>query len=223
MMKTKVFDSTYCKDRINLLNIFNENGVSGSTPEYYYSGSGVEYNTFMSTKSGSTEELFQLNSNHKLPDVVEKPYGDTPTANLHFTKFTNSYVSASTDLYNDYLNNYLDKDNYYTEKFHISTGSYESGSVESIRMFGVVYGAEINFLQMGSYKIEGMWDLPTNLDDSGFDIGSDAFVWKLPNCHYYELTTNFRKSVDGEFVMDTEKVQLVNNFEEFSNLKLVNP
>ena len=214
-----VFDSTYCKDRINLLNIFNENGVSGSTPEYYYSGSGVEYNTFMSTKSGSTEELFQVNSNHKLPDVVEKPYGDTPTANLHFTKFTNSYVSASTDLYNDYLNNYLDKDNYYTEKFHISTGSYESGSVESIRMFGVVYGAEINFLQMGSYKIEGMWDLPTNLDDSGFDIGSDAFVWKLPNCHYYELTTNFRKSVDGEFVMDTEKVQLVNSsFEEFSNL-----
>ena len=85
-----VFDSTYCKDRINLLNIFNENGVSGSTPEYYYSGSGVEYNTFMSTKSGSTEELFQVNSNHKLPDVVEKPHGDTPNANLHITKFTNS-------------------------------------------------------------------------------------------------------------------------------------
>lgn len=221
-----VFDSTYCKDRINLLNLFTENGVSGSTPEYYYSSSAGEVNTLMSTKSGSTEDLFQINSNHRLPDVVEKPHGDTPTANLNFTKFTNSYlthtgISSSTDLYNDYINNYLDKDNYYAEKFHISTGSYESGSVESIRMFGVVYGAEINYIQMGSYKIEGMWDLPTNLDDSGYDIGSDVFAWELPKCHYYELTTNFRTGKSQEFVTDSEKVQLSDeSFDLIQNLEV---
>lgn len=215
-----VFDSTYCKDRVNLLNIFNENGVSGSTPEYYYSGSGVEYNTF-DTTDYDVFLGYQTNRNNRLPDIVEKPHGDTPHSNLAFGKFVGGFDSSSTELYADYINNYLDRDNYYTEKFHISHNALTSGSVESIRMFGVVYGAEINFLQFGSYKIEGMWDLPDNLDDSGFDMGSDSFVWKLPKCHYYELTTNFRKSVNGEFVMDTEKVQLVNNsFEDISNLEV---
>ena len=55
-----VFDSTYCKDRINLLNIFNENGTFN---QYYYSGSGVEYNTFMSTKSSSIRLFHEPNIN----------------------------------------------------------------------------------------------------------------------------------------------------------------
>ena len=216
-----VFDSTYCKERINLLTLFTENGVSGSTPEYYYSGSTGEINTFMSTKSGSTEEIFQVNNNQRLPDIVEKPHGDTPKSNLNFLKFVNSNNSASNDLYNDYINNYLDKDNYYAEKFHISTGSYESGSVESIRMFGVVYGTDIDFIQMGSYKIEGMWDLPLDLNDSGYEYYDLDVAWRLPQCHYYELTTNFRDGKSREFVIDSEKVQLVDeSFDSIQNLSV---
>ena len=71
-----VFDSTYCKDRINVLKLFNENTASLSVPEMYFSSSDGVINTLTSS----------INHNVQYPDIVEKPKSQT-TSPLEFLKF----------------------------------------------------------------------------------------------------------------------------------------
>ena len=62
MMKA-LFDSTYCKERINVLTLFHENSATGSIPTFYYSGSSQTYNTLIQE---------DLNDHFSLPDFAQK-------------------------------------------------------------------------------------------------------------------------------------------------------
>ena len=57
-----IFDSTYCKQRIEVLKIFKDNDNESSVPEFRYSGSAWEGNTFSSS----------VNASDTFPDIVEK-------------------------------------------------------------------------------------------------------------------------------------------------------
>ena len=98
-----VFDSTYCKDRVNVLKLFNENSGGTSVPEAYFSSSDGVINTLTSS----------INNNERYPDIVSKHKTQSPQP-LVFKKFGDGVLaeSSSADLYSDYLNNYLDKYNF---------------------------------------------------------------------------------------------------------------
>lgn len=192
-----VFDSTYCKDRINVLKLFNENTASLSVPEMYFSSSDGVINTLTSS----------INHNVQYPDIVEKPKSQATTP-LEFLKFGENAISVSSsgDLISNYIDNHLDKDNLYVEKFHATPSLSSDGTVDSIRAFSIVYGSNLDVLQLGAYKIDSMFSLPTNVTSSGDDI-----VYPLPIKHYYEYTTNFIKASDFEGLLDTEYYKNVDN------------
>ena len=52
----------------------------------------------------------------------------------------------------DFVDNYLDKDNLYAEKYHLSPTTLSDGVVKSIRVFSVVYGSNLDTIQLGAYR-----------------------------------------------------------------------
>ena len=199
-----VFDSTYCKDRINVLKLFNENTASLSVPELYVSSSDGIINTLTSS----------LNNNIQTPDVVTKAFSHT-TNPMDFLKFDRAgyYHSSSIEMITDFVDNYLDKDNLYAEKYHLSPTTLSDGKVKSIRVFSVVYGSNLDVVQLGAYKIESMFDLPQSITGSseGLYGYNDGITYQIPLKHYYEYTTNFVKPNTLDGLLDIENYKLVDD------------
>ena len=199
-----VFDSTYCKDRINVLKLFNENTASLSVPELYVSSSDGIINTLTSS----------LNNNIQTPDVVTKAFSHT-TNPMDFLKFDRAgyYHSSSIEMITDFVDNYLDKDNLYAEKYHLSPTTLSDGVVKSIRAFSVVYGSNLDVVQLGAYKIESMFDLPQSITGSseGLYGYNDGITYQIPLKHYYEYTTNFIKPNTLDGLLDVEHYKLVDD------------
>jgi len=199
-----VFDSTYCKDRINVLKLFNENTASLSVPELYVSSSDGIINTLTSS----------LNNNIQTPDVVTKAFSHT-TNPMDFLKFDRAgyYHSSSAEMITDFVDNYLDKDNLYAEKYHLSPTTLSDGVVKSIRAFSVVYGSNLDVVQLGAYKIESMFDLPQSITGSseGLYGYNDGITYQIPLKHYYEYTTNFIKPNTLDGLLDVESYKLVDD------------
>lgn len=199
-----VFDSTYCKDRINVLKLFNENTASLSVPELYVSSSDGIINTLTSS----------LNNNIQTPDVVTKAFSHT-TNPLDFLKFDRAgyYHSSSIEMITDFVDNYLDKDNLYAEKYHLSPTTLSDGVVKSIRAFSVVYGSNLDVVQLGAYKIESMFDLPQSITGSseGLYGYNDGITYQIPLKHYYEYTTNFIKPNTLDGLLDVENYKMVDD------------
>ena len=199
-----VFDSTYCKDRINVLKLFNENTASLSVPELYVSSSDGIINTLTSS----------LNNNIQTPDVVTKAFSHT-TNPMDFLKFDRAgyYHSSSIEMITDYVDNYLDKDNLYAEKYHLSPTTLSDGVVKSIRAFSVVYGSNLDVVQLGAYKIESMFDLPQSITGSseGLYGYNDGITYQIPLKHYYEYTTNFIKPNTLDGLLDVESYKSVDD------------
>ena len=199
-----VFDSTYCKDRINVLKLFNENTASLSVPELYVSSSDGIINTLTSS----------LNNNIQTPDVVTKAFSHT-TNPMDFLKFDRAgyYHSSSIEMITDFVDNYLDKDNLYAEKYHLSPTTLSDGVVKSIRAFSVVYGSNLDVVQLGAYKIESMFDLPQSITGSseGLYGYNDGITYQIPLKHYYEYTTNFIKPNTLDGLLDVENYKMVDD------------
>ena len=192
-----VFDSTYCKDRVNVLKLFNENSGGTSVPEAYFSSSDGVINTLTSS----------INNNERYPDIVSKHKTQSPQP-LVFKKFGDGVLaeSSSADLYSDYLNNYLDKENLYIEKFHTSPTTISDGVAKSIRTFQIVYGSNLDTLQLGAYKIDSMFGLPSDISQDTTEM-----LYDIPAKHYFEYTTNFMKDNYFEGLLDSEAYKEVND------------
>ena len=199
-----VFDSTYCKDRINVLKLFNENTASLNVPEMYVSSSDGIINTLTSS----------LNNNIQTPDVVTKAFTHT-TNPMDFLKFDRAgyYHSSSAEMITDFVDNYLDTDALYAEKYHLSPTTLSDGVVKSIRVFSVVYGSNLDTIQLGAYKIESMFDLPQSITGSseGLYGYNDGITYQIPLKHYFEYTTNFMKETGFEGLLDVEYYKKVDD------------
>ena len=118
-----LFDSSYCKDRAEVLKIFSDNSNEDSVPQFFLSGSEGIINTL----SGS------LNNSTVFPDMVQKNLNDTHSEPVGFIKFDNTDVSSSADLRNQFLSHSLDKSLAYVEKYHINPSWEGNGRVDSFR------------------------------------------------------------------------------------------
>jgi len=202
-----LFDSSYCKDRAEVLKIFSDNSNEDSVPQFFLSGSEGIINTL----SGS------LNNSTVFPDMVQKNLNDTHSEPVGFIKFDNTDVSSSADLRNQFLSHSLDKSLVYVEKYHINPSWEGNGRVDSFREFGMLYGTNIDYLRFGSYKIQSLLELPTDIHQ----YASTNNVMALPKKHYFEYTTNFMRHNALDGILTSEKIQLTDNsFEEPENLSV---
>lgn len=174
-----LFDTEYCKERINVLTLFHANDATGSIPGFYYSGSSETYNTLVQE---------DLNDHLILPDFVQKRIWEERGMGVQFYK-GGSDASSSVDRVNDIVDNYIDKDNYYAEKFYYNnTQINNSDKVESIRAFYIAYwdtNSQLQLIKIADYKIKAVTELPTSviLDDVGYKSYDEK--------HYYEFATNW--------------------------------
>tara|TARA_B100001778_G_scaffold129987_1_gene106904 strand:- start:1122 stop:3446 length:2325 start_codon:yes stop_codon:yes gene_type:complete len=202
-----LFDSSYCKNRAEVLRIFSDNSNDDAVPQFFLSGSEGIVNTL----SGS------LNDSTKFPDMVQKALNDNHSAPVEFFKFDNTDVSSSVELRNQFLSHSLDKSQAYVEKYHVNPNWESNGRVDSIREFGMLYGTNIDYMRFGSYKIQSLLELPT--DVSGYTSTNNVVA--LPKKHYFEYTTNFMRHNALDGILTSEKIQLTDNsFESPENLSV---
>ena len=194
-----LFDSTYAKGRTNLLTLFADNNDIESIPEFFYEGAEKIYNTFTSS----------LHSGSNIPDAIKKNINDNPTDPLDFVKFDmGNHESSSEQLLNTFYSGALDTSQNYIERFHYNSGDIEDTIVSSYRQFGIVYGADIDYVKLGSYQIQGLFTLPDVDFNSAYSFENNFYY--VPRKHYFELTTNFLRVdiIDG--LHNSEKIIIPN-------------
>ena len=194
-----LFDSTYAKGRTNVLTLFADNNDVESVPEFFYEGTEKIYNTFTSS----------IHSGSNIPDAIKKNINDNPTDPLDFVKFDmGNHESASEQLLNQFYTSAIDTSQNYIERFHFNSDDIEDAKVSSYRQFGIVYGTNIDYVKLGSYRIQGLFTFP-NVDFNNDYTFTDNYYY-VPRKHYFELTTNFLRVdiIDG--LHDSEKIIIPN-------------
>ena len=187
-----LFDSTYCKERANVQKLFYDNSATGSIPEFYYSGSEYTVNTLTS----------DLNAHATLPDLVVKDKTETFSP-LRFLKLGNA-ESSSADRIADYVNNYIG-DSQTVEKFHYNnTDITDDNKLSAVRIFGIVYGSDINHVVIGQYKVPSFFETPSA--DTLSYIESDKLINEYLPKHYFELTSNYIRLTTEDSIHKDEVV-----------------
>lgn len=191
--ESAIFDSMYCKDRLNTYKLYYGDN-NGYITEFYHSSSNGVYDTLSKTINPSllpdvtvkdTEELFNPIDFYKLGHS-----GETPEQRW------DGFISAHKS------------DSKIIEQFHFHSSSLdENNHLTSYRSFFVVYGDDLTPVNIHSYKNTTILDLPSDIssevDDSKYDN-------KLADYHYYEYTTNAFK-VDGAGLLSTDKIQMADD------------
>ena len=183
-----LFDSTYCKQRTNVQKLFYDNSATGSIPEFYYSGSDYTVNTLRSN----------INDHSTLPDFVVKGKSEEHLP-LSFIKLGNS-DSSSADRITDFIDNYNYSETKTVEKYHfIASDITDNSKVSGIRTIGIVYGTDIELVTIGQWRVESFLEIPTASEiDYITDDENDSFERRYHDKHYYQLTSNWLRLVEGD-------------------------
>lgn len=190
--ESAIFDSVYCKDGIELLNIFTSYGSGSHVVSYYYSGSSEFNNTLE----------FTINPSN-IPDVVIKDISETFNP-IDFYKI-GSTIEGETNA--DRWNSFVDltkSENKIIQQYHFDSSSLdENGHITSIRSYHIVYGSNLDIINLHSYKGSSIFQLPVDISS---EVNTSQYVNKLLDHHYYEYTTNFIK--DGSAgILSTHAIQ----------------
>ena len=189
--ESALFDSVYCKGTLDLLNIFTENNEQSHIVSYYYSSSTNFFNTLE----------FDINPSN-LPDVAVKDIVEQFNP-INFYKI--GYTS-DTETNQDRWQSFIDltkSENKIIQQYHYSTSSLdENNYLTSIRSFQIVYGNDLNHLNLHSYENTAIFNIPQSILN---EVDLSQYVSKIADHHYYEYTTNFIKS-DGNGILSTHKI-----------------
>lgn len=191
--ESAIFDSIYCANSFNTLNIFSDNNDLNSIPSFFYKSS--EDNTIVDN----------LNSNLNgvsTPDVAIKNI-----ANVHSSiKFIKVGGNGTTEEnFESLKTNSNDKElilNYYDDP--TSTKS------KSFRNLSIIYshGGSLNIMNISNYIGESVFDKPESIT---FD--SSVVRNELDDKHYFEFTTNTPSTnplVNAGGVFEDEKITNAN-------------
>ena len=189
--ESALFDSEYCKNRLNVYNLFSENSITDYCVAYYHSSSLGEYNTL-------TKEINPSN----LPDATIKDINELHNP-IDFFKIGSETENESVeDRWNNFLNENISTDKL-IEQYHFHSSSIdENNHINSIRFFGIVYGSNLEVIPLHSYKIGSIFDLPADISS---EINLNEYTSKIADHHYYEYTTNFIKN-DSNGLLSTHKI-----------------
>jgi intein/homing endonuclease len=179
-----IFDSEYTKGTLNLLKLYADNGESDMVCEFYHSSSanGV-YNTISSASVNPTN----------LPDAVSKHHTENHSQAVFYKIGSEVENETIEDRWNNFLEVSAD-DNLILQKYHANNEILVENKVPSIRVFSIIYGSNLNVIELASYKVFSAFELPTI---SIYE--PSTYVNQIDTKHYYEFATNYIKygSFDG--------------------------
>lgn len=185
-----IFDSTYCKGRLNAYKLFYDGGEDQYITQFYHSSSAGVLNTLVNTINPSN-----------IPDASIKDIDESFNP-IDFHKIGHSELSDA-DRWNGFIQENKSDDKL-IEQFHYHSSSLdEENRLTAYRTFYVVYGSNLDTINLHSYKNSAIFDLPTDISSEVTDAN---YSNKLADHHYYEFTTNTFK-VDGAGLLSTDKIQ----------------
>jgi hypothetical protein len=188
--ESAIFDSTYCKNRLETFRLFTDSNSGSLVSPFFYSSSDDFINTLDYTLNPSN-----------IPDLVIKDIDEKQNP-LSFYKI-GSEIEGETeeDRWNQFIE--LNKsDDKLIEQYIYNSNELNDGKITSIRSFNVVYGSELDVINLHSYKVSSIFSLPTDISS---EINNSSYVNKLDIHHYYEYTTNFIKA-DSTGILSSQKV-----------------
>lgn len=187
--ESAIFDSTYCKSRLETFKLFTDYNSGSYVSPFYYSSSLYEINT-----------LEYLLNPSNLPDAAIKDIDEQHNP-ISFYKIGSEVQGESAeDRWNLFIENNKYEDRL-IEQYNFNESSLVDGKVTSIRSFNIVYGSELQTLNLHSYKVPSIFTLPESLNLEN----SANYSIQLPSYHYYEFTTNYIKA-DASGMLSTHKI-----------------
>jgi hypothetical protein len=189
--ESALFDSEYCKNRLNVFNLFTDNSINDYCVGYYHSSpSGI--------KNTLTKEI---NPNN-IPDATIKDVDEVHNP-IDFFKIGSQNENESVeDRWDNFIGENVVEDKL-IEQYHFHSSSLdENNHITSYRFFGMVYGPNLEVLTLHSYKISSIFDLPSDLTS---EMVENQYTNKIADHHYYELTTNFIKN-DSAGILSTHEI-----------------
>ena len=189
--ESALFDSEYCKNRLNVFNLFTDNSINDYCVGYYHSSS-------LGVKNTLTKEINPNNiADATIKDVDE---GHNP---IDFFKIGSQNENESVeDRWDNFISENTSEDKL-IEQFHFHSSSLdENNHLTSTRFFGLVYGPNLQVIPLHSYKVSSIFDLPSDLSD---EIDINQYSNKIPDYHYYEFTTNYMKG-DSTGILSSHEV-----------------
>jgi hypothetical protein len=189
--ESALFDSEYCKNRLNVFNLFTDNSINDYCVGYYHSSS-------LGVKNTLTKEI---NPNN-IPDATIKDVDETHNPIDFFKIGSQTENESIEDRWNNFISENVSEDKL-IEQYHFHSSSVdENNHIASYRFFGIVYGSNLEVIQLHNYKISSIFDLPTDLTS---EITPNNYTNKIPDYHYYEFTTNLFKN-DSAGILSTHEV-----------------
>jgi hypothetical protein len=194
--ESALFDSTYCKSTLDLLNLFTSYDSGSHVASYYYSSSNDFNNTLE----------YRINP-YNIPDVVVKDIIETFNP-IDFYKIGSEVDGESEeDRWNSFIN-LTKSENKIIQQYQYGSDSLdENGHITSVRSYHIVYGSNLDIINLHSFKGSSIFELPTDISS---EVNNEQYINKLSDHHYYEYTTNFIK--DGSAgILSTHKIQLTDD------------
>lgn len=189
--ESALFDSEYCKNRLNVFNLFTDSSINDYCVSYYHSSSLGEKNTL--TK--------EINPNN-IPDATIKDIDEAHNPIDFFKIGSQTENESAEDRWNNFISENVAEDKL-IEQYHFhSSSTDENNHITSYRFFGIVYGSNLEVITLHTYKISSIFDLPTDLTS---EIVENQYTNKIPDYHYFEFTTNAFKG-DSAGILSTHEV-----------------
>lgn len=180
--ETSIFDSEYAKGKLNLLSLFYEAGESASVVEFYHSSSAYgNYNSII------TDDVNSLN----LPDAVTKNIVESHRMATFYKIGSEVENETNSDKWNNFINNISNED-IIIQKYHNNPDSLVDNTVSSVRVYSIVYGSNLDVVNISEYKRYATFSLPT-----GSIYDEIKYVNELDTKHFFEFATNYIK-YDGQ-------------------------
>ncbi len=176
--ESAIFDSEYTKGTLNLLKLYADYDDSDMVCEFFHSSSLMgEYNTISSAS---------LNPSN-LPDLACKQYVENHTQAVFYKIGSETENETIEDRWNHFLET-QNNDNLIFQKYHINEETLDENKVSSIRVFSIIYGGNLDLIELASYKVFSAFELPT---ESIYN--PSTYVNEINSKHYYEFATNVLK------------------------------
>jgi hypothetical protein len=200
-----IVDSTYAKGDIFALNLFNEYTASTDAVPYYFSSSEDDTPTVDNLD-------YVLNESTVVPDLIVKGTYSTNNRYMQLWKIGRLGTTSSFDdrsrieSFFGLETGHDDYNSLMVQKYCISSESIDNGVATSLRYYGIVYGSDLEILNLGEYRRRPILDIPTQAQ---FDDGNDADSrndYRLPQYHYYEFSTSTLSKVAQRGVYESETI-----------------
>ena len=171
--EASIFDSEYAKSVLGPLQLFTDNNDTSSIVEYAFSSSTYQHQFNNLPNNFNTTNV---------PDAAVKDVSATTTAPITFYKLGKS-TETSDDRWAEFTSSLSDSN--LVIKFYEDTTQEK---VKSIRSYNIIYGGDLNIINVGNFIMEGLFEKPTSIEYDDTQIANATDIK-----HYYELTTNHPK------------------------------